>query len=110
MTVFVFELFVAGSSPRSRRAETALRTICESRLGDRYQLSVVDVLEHPQRAEDDKILATPTLIKRSPRPPLRIIGDLSQTDAVIERLGLASHPPRAKASEIVETASSGGRE
>jgi circadian clock protein KaiB len=67
-----------------------LRRICEQDLGGQYQLEIIDVLEHPQRAEDDKILATPTLIKQLPPPLRRVIGDLSDKEKVL--LGLEVRP------------------
>jgi circadian clock protein KaiB len=63
-----------------------LRRICEQELRGQYELQIIDVLEHPQVAEDDKILATPTLIKQLPPPLRRVIGDLSDKEKVL--LGL----------------------
>ena len=67
-----------------------LRRICEQELQGRYELQVIDVLEQPQLAEDEKILATPTLIKQLPPPLRRVIGDLSDKDKVL--LGLEVRP------------------
>lgn len=67
-----------------------LRRICEQELAGRYELEIIDVLEHPQLAEDEKILATPTLIKQLPPPLRRVIGDLSDTEKVL--LGLEVRP------------------
>lgn len=83
-------LYVTGSSPRARVAIGNLKSICEQELEGEYELEIVDVLEHPQRAEDEKILATPTLIKQLPPPLRRVIGDLSDKDKVL--LGLEVHP------------------
>jgi circadian clock protein KaiB len=72
-----------------------LRRICESELGAQYDLEIIDVLEHPQIAEDQRILATPTLVKQLPLPLRRVIGDLSDRDKVLLGLELLSvdHPP-----------------
>jgi circadian clock protein KaiB len=67
-----------------------LRRICEQELAGQYALEVIDVLENPQLAEDEKILATPTLIKQLPPPLRRVIGDLSDTEKVL--LGLEVRP------------------
>jgi circadian clock protein KaiB len=67
-----------------------LRRICEQELQGRYELQVIDVLEQPQLAEDEKILATPTLIKQLPPPLRRVIGDLSDKEKVL--LGLEVRP------------------
>ncbi|HEY6089237.1 MAG TPA: circadian clock KaiB family protein [Gemmatimonadaceae bacterium] len=83
-------LYVTGSSPRARIAIGNLKRICDQELEGHYELEIVDVLENPQRAEDEKILATPTLIKQLPLPLRRVIGDLSDKDKVL--LGLEVHP------------------
>jgi circadian clock protein KaiB len=85
-TTYVLKLYVTGSSPRAQLAIANLRRICEQELRGQYQLEIIDVLERPQVAEDDKILATPTLIKQLPPPLRRVIGDLSDKEKVL--LGL----------------------
>jgi len=86
----VLRLFVTGTSPRAEVAVANLRRICEQELQGRYELQVIDVLEQPQLAEDEKVLATPTLIKQLPPPLRRVIGDLSDKDKVL--LGLEVRP------------------
>ncbi len=90
MDKFLLKLYVTGQTPKSERAIANLRRICEEDLGGRYEMAVVDVLERPQLAEDEKILATPTLIKVLPPPLRRVIGDLSDTEKVL--LGLDMQP------------------
>lgn len=80
---YVLKLFVTGTSPRAEIAIQNLRRICETELNGEYELEVIDVLEHPQRAEDERILATPTLIKSLPPPLRRVIGDLSDSQKVL---------------------------
>ena len=87
---FILKLYITGKTPRTERAVTMLRKICEEELQGRYELHVIDILERPQLAEDEKILATPTLIKVLPQPLRRIIGDLSDKEKVL--LGLDLHP------------------
>ena len=79
-------LYVTGKTSKSERAIANLDEICEKELKGLYELEIIDVLESPQLAEDEKILATPTLIKDLPPPLRRIIGDLSDKDKVL--LGL----------------------
>lgn len=86
LSKYVLTLYVTGSSPRTRTAIENLNRICAQELDGRYELEIVDVLEHPQRAEDERILATPTLIKQLPPPLRRVIGDLSDKEKVL--LGL----------------------
>ncbi len=99
LSQYTLKLYVTGKSPKAEVAIANLRRICDEELSGRYELEIIDVLEHPQRAEDDRILATPTLIKRLPPPLRRVIGDLSDTHRVL--LGLELRPdavsPAAKA-------------
>lgn len=86
---YEFVLFVTGFTSRSLAAATNLRKVCEARLGaDGYALEIVDVLDHPDRADDSRIIATPTVIRLSPAPRRRIIGDLSAPDQVARALEL----------------------
>ncbi|MBF0215044.1 MAG: circadian clock protein KaiB [Magnetococcales bacterium] len=86
--LYVLKLFVTGHTPRSERAIQNLRRICERELDGRYEMVVIDILEQPQSAEDEKILATPTLIKALPLPLRRIIGDLTDKEKVLLGLDL----------------------
>ncbi|MFW6365602.1 MAG: circadian clock protein KaiB [Spirochaetota bacterium] len=90
MQQYRLRLYVTGKTVRSRRAIQSLKEICETELNDKYQLEIIDVLESPQQAEDDRILATPTLVKTLPPPIRRIIGDLSDREKVL--IGLDIHP------------------
>lgn len=87
---YILKLYIAGSTPRSIRAISNLERLCELELGGNYEMVVIDVLERPQLAEDEKIVATPTLIKELPLPLRRIIGDLSDKERVL--LGLDIQP------------------
>ena len=88
MEKHLLTLYVTGQTPRSQRAIDNLRQLCEQELHGQYELTVVDVLEHPQLAEDQKILATPTVVKELPPPIRRIIGDLSDAERVLLGLDL----------------------
>jgi circadian clock protein KaiB len=81
---------VTGTSPRTGVAIANLQRICEQELEGKYELEIIDVLESPQLAEDEKILATPTLIKQLPPPLRRVIGDLSDKEKVL--FGLEVRP------------------
>ena len=86
LSKYLLRLFVTGTSPRTGVAIANLRRICEQELTGKYDLEIIDVLEHPELAETERILATPTLIKSLPLPLRRVIGDLSDTEKVL--LGL----------------------
>jgi circadian clock protein KaiB len=90
---FLLKLYVAGSTPRAELAIENLKRICEADLSGRYHLEIIDVIEHPELAEQDKILATPTLIKQLPPPLRRVIGDLSDSEKVLLGLELRQLPP-----------------
>jgi circadian clock protein KaiB len=90
LTRYLLKLFVTGKSPRAETAIANLKRICEEELDGRYELEIIDVLEDPDAAEAEKVLATPTLIKRLPPPLRRVIGDLSDKEKVL--LGLHVHP------------------
>jgi circadian clock protein KaiB len=87
---FVLRLYVVGNTPRSSRAIMNLKMICETHLKGRYDLIVLDLYEQPGHALEDQIVVAPTLIRRTPRPVRRMTGDLSQTNRVLEVLGLSS--------------------
>ena len=90
MAKYLLKLYVTGHTPRAEVAIDNLRRICEDDLGGRYDVEIIDVLAHPQLAEDEKVLATPTLIKSLPPPLRRVIGDLSDKEKVL--LGLDVRP------------------
>ena len=88
MNKYLLKLYVTGRTPRSERAIANLQQICEEELPDKYEMVIIDILERPQLAEDEKILATPMLIKQLPPPLRRIIGDLSDKEKVLLGLDL----------------------
>jgi len=71
---YLLKLYVTGKTPRAEQAIANLRRLCEEDLNGQYELQIIDVLEDPQLAEDEKILATPTVIKELPLPIRRVIG------------------------------------
>lgn len=81
-------LYVAGQSPKSLKALANLRRLCEEHLDGRYEIEVVDLVEHPRLAAGDEIIAIPTLVRRLPEPMRKIIGDLSDSERVIVGLQL----------------------
>ena len=81
-------LYVAGETPKSLAALTNLKRLCECHLNGRYRIEVIDLVERPQLAKGDQILAIPTLVRKLPQPVRKIIGDLSDTDRVLVGLDL----------------------
>lgn len=85
---FVLRLYIAGQTPKCLRAFTNLKQICEEYLANRYRIEIIDLLQNPQLARGDQILAVPTLVRQLPEPVKKIIGDLSNTDRVLVGLDL----------------------
>ena len=89
---FILRLYIAGQTPNSIAAIANLKKICEDKLQGKYLIEVVDLLEKPQLAKGDQIIAIPTLVRRLPPPVKKIIGNLSKTESVI--VGLDLRPAR----------------
>jgi circadian clock protein KaiB len=87
-------LYVAGQTPRSLAALTNLRLLCEEHLAGKYRIEVVDLLETPQLAREDQIVAIPTLVRRLPPPLRKIIGTLADTERALVGLQLRPAPLR----------------
>ena len=96
MDKFLLKLYITGKTPRSENAISALHALCDEELAGSYRIEVIDVIEHPQLAEDEKILATPTVIRQLPPPMRRVIGDLTNAEKVL--LGLDLHAPGVRRS------------
>ncbi len=86
--VWKLRLYVAGQTPKSIRAFANLEVLCEKHLKGRYEIEVIDLLENPQMARGDQIVAIPTLVVKLPLQVRKIIGDLSDTDRVLVGLAL----------------------
>jgi circadian clock protein KaiB len=80
---YILRLYVTGSTPRSLRAISNLKRLCEMYLPGAYELEVVDIYKNPAAARDAQIIAAPTLIKRLPAPLRRFVGDLSNTQKLL---------------------------
>jgi circadian clock protein KaiB len=85
---YVLRLYVTGSTPQSSRAIENLKRLCEARLKDRYELTVVDLYETPEAARSEQVICAPTLVKQLPPPVRRLIGDLSNTHRVLLALDI----------------------
>ena len=96
---YLLKLYVTGKTPRAERAIANLRRLCKEELDGCYEIEIIDVLEHPELAETDRILATPTLIKQLPPPLRRVIGDLSNRDKVLLGLNVQPRDERAQGEE-----------
>ena len=95
----MLRLYTAGESARSTAARRNLEAICERHLAGRYQIEVINLMEHPQLARGDQIIALPTLVRRLPSPMKKIIGDLSNEERVLVGLDLRQVPRRARMSK-----------
>jgi circadian clock protein KaiB len=97
-------LYIHGRTPSADQAIANLERICEAHLPGRWSLEIVDLSEAPERADEDQILAVPTLVRRSPPPPRRVIGDLSLTEQVLRGLEIDAkrrvHPTREEGHSV----------
>ena len=85
-------LYVNGRSPYARQAVAAVNELRTTHLPPGSRVDVVDVAERPDVAEDERLLATPLLVRLAPEPVRRIVGDLSDLDEVVEALHLPTRP------------------
>jgi circadian clock protein KaiB len=85
-------LYVAGQTPKSLIALANLRRICDEHMNGQYDIEVIDLMENPQLAQRDQIVAIPTLVRELPSPLKRIIGDLSNTERVLVGLDVVPRP------------------
>jgi len=92
--IWELRLYVAGQTPKAITAFSNLKKICEEHLAGKYRIEVIDLLENPQLARGDQIVALPTLVRNLPQPIRKIIGDLSNTERVL--VGLDLRPLRPK--------------
>jgi len=81
-------LYVAGQSTKSLLAFTNLKSLCDEHLAGHYEIEIIDLVEQPSLARSDDIVAIPTLVRLSPAPLRKIIGDLSNTERVLVGLRL----------------------
>jgi len=90
---YVLRLYVTGLTPRSTRAISAVREICEQYLVGRYELDIIDVYQQPSRISADQIIAIPTLVKCQPAPQRLVVGDMSDRRRLLNGLGI---PPEVQ--------------
>jgi circadian clock protein KaiB len=81
-------LYVAGQTAKSVTAFANLKKLCEEHLAGEYHIEVIDLLENPRLAQDDQIVAIPTLVRKLPQPVRKIIGDLADTERTLVGLQL----------------------
>lgn len=86
--VYVLRLYVSGATPRSTEAISNIKKICEEHLAEQYDLQVFDIYQQPELTTTQQIIAAPTLVKESPGPLRRLIGNLTDTRRILERLGV----------------------
>ena len=87
-TTFKFRLYVAGNTHNSAQAIANLATLCRTHLPGHHKIEVIDVFREPKRALAEGVFMTPTLVKLAPLPVQKIVGTLSQTQTVLQALGL----------------------
>ena len=89
-TDYTLFLYISGATQRSERAITNIKSVCEEHIKGRYRLNVIDIYQSPGQLAKHNIVAAPTLIKETPLPVRRLVGDLSDTARVLEGLALSA--------------------
>lgn len=97
-----FRLYVTGQSPKSMTALGNIHRLCEEHLAGNYDIELVDLMLQPERAQQDQILAVPTLVRYLPQPVKRIIGDLSDYERTLRNLDLRSPYRAAERDQIAD--------
>jgi circadian clock protein KaiB len=87
-SIYVLKLFISGASPNSVRAVSNIKAICDTYLRDQYELEIIDTYQQATLAINEQVIALPMLIKKTPLPERRLIGDMSDTGRVLRGLGL----------------------
>lgn len=88
---YTFKLYICGNSIDSHRAINNLYLICREQLINEFSVEIIDILKEPAKAEEEKIVATPTLIKKSPLPLRRFVGDMSSKMQILLGLNLINY-------------------
>ena len=96
MPKYQLSLYVNGSTIRGQRAAAQVREVCDDYFGNECELKVIDVMKDPAAAEKARILATPTLVRESPPPVCRIVGDMTNTRRMLEMLDVPQKDGEAK--------------
>ena len=100
-TIFQFVLYIAGESASGQRAYQNLRSICDEYVPGKYSIDIVDLEAAPEIAVQEQVLAVPMVVKKAPLPEVRIIGDLSDREKVLEVLGIERDSSASQALEKV---------
>ncbi len=90
---YILRLYITGITPRSTKAITNVKQVCDEYLKDRYELEVIDIYQQPKLAQGEQIIAAPTLIKKLPLPLRRLIGDMSDREKFL--VGIDLRPKRS---------------
>ncbi|MHB0960052.1 MAG: circadian clock KaiB family protein [Pirellulaceae bacterium] len=90
---WVLRLYVAGQNHKCRTALANLRSICENHLDGHYSIEVIDLIENPKLAQEDEIIAVPTLVRKLPPSIQKLVGDLSDTERTLVGLQLRAAKP-----------------
>ena|SRR5688572_8622006 len=85
----VLQLFITGMSPKSVEAIVNIKALCDQHLKDVFELEIIDIYKHPERAAEEHIVFSPSLLKKLPLPRKTLIGTLADTDKVIKALGIS---------------------
>lgn len=103
-STYVFRLYVAGMTTQNLRALKAVRRLCDEVARNDHDLQVIDLLVTPEAATQDKVVATPTLVKAHPAPPVWIMGDLLNVENIRRLLTAVEEGPRREDLRVAASA------
>ena len=86
---YILQLYVTGNTARSSRTIEHIQKVCQEYLDGRYELEVIDIFQQPARAREAQIIAVPTLVRQFPRPPRKLVGDMTDDKNLLVGLGIS---------------------
>ena len=82
-TSYALHLFIRGNSPNAEKTLSSIHQLLERGLNNPYTLKVIDINKNPHQAAENNISIAPTLIRTSPQPTKRIVGQLDDIQRIL---------------------------
>ena len=83
---YALRLFISSENPRAEQTLNHVHQLLEEALASPYSLKIIDIVKHPEQALSHLVTVTPTLIRISPKPVKRIVGQLDDTQRLLNIL------------------------
>ena len=88
--MYEFRLYIANGNPRTSSTIENIMILLKEELNDEFNIEIMDVQKHSDSVKEYDVVVTPTLVKTSPPPLIKVIGDLNDKKSVLIGLGLSS--------------------